>query len=83
MSTLTIELSTAAREFVESQVASPRYGTVSDYLEDLIRRESEEAAELIRLAQEGDQSGHPVDFTPNEWCAHVDQLREKIRHSAE
>ena len=49
MARLNVSLSDAMREFVQDQVTRGNYGTVSDYIRELIRRAQEEQVEQERL----------------------------------
>jgi antitoxin ParD1/3/4 len=74
MSTMNISLPDSLKSFVDEQVASRGYGTSSEYVRDLIRRERDRDS-LRRLLLEGAQSGpgEPADE------AFFTQLRERAR----
>ena len=61
MSRLTISMPAQMNEWVEAQISTGRYGNVSEYLRDLVRRDQErrEAAinELRALLDRADESG--------------------------
>lgn len=44
MATMNISLPDAHKEFVDSQIAERRYGTTSEYVRDLIRRDQDRVA---------------------------------------
>ena len=60
MATMNVSLPAAMKEWVENQTQTGRYGNVSDYVRDLIRRDQERAdkiAAMQRLIDEGRASG--------------------------
>ena len=64
MTTMNVSLPDSLREFVDSQVAERHYGTTSEYVRDLIRRDQDRVA-LRRLLLDGAQSdaAGPADAT--------------------
>ncbi len=77
MPTMNISLPENLKDFVESQVQSGDYSSVSEFMRDLVRREQKnrqrEALELQLL--QGLTSGESIDSTPEMW----DSLRERLR----
>jgi antitoxin ParD1/3/4 len=69
MQTMNISLPDQLKEFVDNQVGSGRYSTVSDYVRDLIRDDEKRAAQekLEALLVEGIQSGEPTEMTRQDW----------------
>jgi len=60
MSTMNVSLPEGMKRWVESQVATARFGNSSDYVCDLIRRDQERQAKIAhlqQLIQEGLESG--------------------------
>ena len=60
MATMNVSLPDQMKAWVETQADSGRYGNVSDYVRDLIRRDQErqeKIAEFQRLVDEGIASG--------------------------
>ena len=57
------------RRWVEAQIEAGRYGNLSEYIRELIRRDQDRAAQerLERLLLEGLESGNPIDVTPEFW----------------
>jgi antitoxin ParD1/3/4 len=57
------------RRWVEEQIKAGRYGNLSEYLRELIRRDQDRAAHerLERLLLEGLESGEPIQLTPEFW----------------
>lgn len=45
MSRLTISMPDQMNEWIESQIAAGRYGNVSEYFQDLVRRDQEAPSE--------------------------------------
>jgi antitoxin ParD1/3/4 len=69
MQTMNISLPDQLKEFVDHQVVSGRYSTVSEYVRDLIREDEKRAAQekLEALLVEGIQSSQPTDMTRQDW----------------
>ncbi|AXQ96141.1 type II toxin-antitoxin system ParD family antitoxin (plasmid) [Cereibacter azotoformans] len=61
MSRLTISMPDQMNEWVEAQIAAGRYGNVSEYFRDLVRRDQERreaaVAELRTMLERADASG--------------------------
>jgi len=74
MSTMNISLPDSLKAFVEEQVAEKGYGTSSEYVRELIRRE-QDRQHLRNLLLDGAQSppARPAD------AAYFDALRDRIR----
>ena len=70
MTTMNVSLPDSLREFVESQVAERHYGTTSEYVRDLIRRDQDRVA-LRRMLLDGAQS-EPAAAADTTW---FDELR--------
>ena len=67
MATMNVSLPDKMKEWVEAQTADGRYGNLSDYIRDLIRKDQERLAALEVLRREiqiGLDSGpaEPFDF---------------------
>ncbi len=69
MQTMNISLPDRLKEFVDHQVGSGRYSTVSEYVRDLIREDEKRAAQekLEALLVEGIQSSQPTEMTRRDW----------------
>lgn len=69
MQTMNISLPEQLKEFVDGQVGSGRYSSVSEYVRDLIRddekRKTQERLEALLL--EGIQSGDATEMTRQDW----------------
>ena len=77
MSTMNVSLPESMKDFVDEQVAQRGYGTSSEYVRDLIRRE-QDREKLRGLLLEGLESG-PGRAADR---AYFDELREGIRRRA-
>jgi antitoxin ParD1/3/4 len=69
MQTMNISLPDQLKEFVENQVGSGRYSSVSEYVRDLIRDDEKRKAQekIESLLMEGIQSGKPTGMTRQDW----------------
>jgi antitoxin ParD1/3/4 len=69
MQTMNISLPEQLKEFVDNQVGSGRYSSVSEYIRDLIRDDEKRKAQdrLEALLMEGVQSGEPTEMTRQDW----------------
>ena len=73
---MNISLPDSLQEFILAQVASGGYGSVSDYIGELVRADHAHTsleAEVIK----GLESGEPTPMTSADWSA----LRDRIRLS--
>jgi len=76
MTNLNISLPESMRSFVESRVKSGDYGTISEYLRDLIRAEQGKEQRLFdQLVKEGIESGPSEPFDK----ADIEKARAEIR----
>jgi antitoxin ParD1/3/4 len=69
MQTMNISLPDQLKEFVDDQVGSGRYSSVSEYVRDLIRDDEKRKAQekLEALLLEGIQSGDATEMTRQDW----------------
>ena len=69
MQTMNISLPEQLKEFVDLQVGSGRYSSVSEYVRDLIRDDEKRKAQekLEALLMEGIQSSGPTEMTRQDW----------------
>jgi antitoxin ParD1/3/4 len=74
MRTMNISLPDSLKAYVDEQVAGRGFGTSSEYMRELIRRD-QDRQQLRRLLLDGANSdpGAPAD------TAYFDQLREHVR----
>jgi antitoxin ParD1/3/4 len=75
---MNISLPENLKEFVESQVQSGDYSSVSEFVRTLVRREQKdrEREQLELRILEGLSSGDAVEVTPQMW----NQLRQRLRN---
>ena len=66
---MNISLPDQLKEFVDNQVGSGRYSSVSEYVRDLIRDDEKRKAQdrLEALLMEGIQSGEATEMTSQDW----------------
>jgi antitoxin ParD1/3/4 len=69
MQTMNISLPDQLKDFVDVQVGSGRYSSVSEYVRDLIRDDEKRKAQdrLEALLLEGIQSGEATEMTRQDW----------------
>jgi antitoxin ParD1/3/4 len=69
MPTMNISLPDPMKAFVEEEVSTGSYGSVSEYIRGLVREAQERKAnqKLERLLLEGMKSGMPVEVNPEFW----------------
>lgn len=79
MTTMNISLPESLKEFIDEQVTERGYGTTSEYVRDLVRKE-QDRWRLRSLLLEGGASGV---FGPADG-AYFESLRQRVRnHSGE
>jgi antitoxin ParD1/3/4 len=80
-STMNISLPDIMKEFVEEQVQSGGYGSVSEYMRELVRRDQKERAEarLEALLLEGLESGEPIPFNAEYRASLAQELAARRR----
>ena len=76
MATMNVSLPDSLKAFIEAQVSERGYGTSSEYVRDLVRREQERVG-LRELVIEGMRSGPGSELDE----AHFQRLREHVRNS--
>ena len=69
MQTMNVSLPDQLKEFVDDQVSSGRYSSVSEYVRELIRDDEKRKAQqkLEALLVEGIQSSEPAGMTRLDW----------------
>lgn len=84
MNTMNVSLPDQMRRWVDAQIAAGRYGNLSEYVRDLIRRDQQRQAEerLERLLLEGLESGAPIEVTPEYWEKKRQELLKRARARA-
>lgn len=78
MQTMNISLPDQLKEFVDEQVGSGRYSSVSEYVRDLIRSDERRTAQerIEAMLMEGIRSGAPTEMTREDW---TDIRREALK----
>lgn len=75
MTTMNISLPEALKTFVDEQVAGRGYGTSSEYVRDLIRRDQDrQRLRAVMLDGAASQPGAPAD------AGYFEALRRRVRH---
>jgi antitoxin ParD1/3/4 len=66
---MNISLPETMKDFVDEQVQGGGYGSASEYIRDLVRRDQKQRAEtrLETLLLEGIDSGEDIPVTPEFW----------------
>jgi len=69
MQTMNISLPDQLKEFVDGQVDSGRYSSVSEYVRELIRNDEKRKTQdrLEALLMEGIQGGEATEMTREDW----------------
>jgi antitoxin ParD1/3/4 len=69
MQTMNISLPDPLKQFVDAQIASGRYSSVSEYIRELIRQDETRKAreKLETFLLEGVRSGDPSPIRPEDW----------------
>jgi len=77
MLTMYVSLPGEMKEFVENQVNSGRYNSVSEYIRELIRKDEKDRAQerLEPMLLAGTESGSPTALTPENW----NEIRQEAR----
>ena len=77
MDTMNIALPAPLKQFVQEQVQRGGYGSVSEYIRDLIRSDQREKARQALEAEilKGLESGNPTPMTPEDWA----EIRAEVR----
>ncbi len=74
MTTMNISLPETLKSFVDQQVAGGKYGTSSEYVRELIRKDQDrQHLRCLLLAGAGSSPGAPVD------ASYFDHLRDRVR----
>jgi antitoxin ParD1/3/4 len=66
---MNISLPEQLKEFIDEQVRSGRYSSVSEYVRDLVRNDEKRKAQdkLESMLMKGIQSGEPTELTRADW----------------
>lgn len=77
MSTMNISLPDSLKSFVDEQVSERGYGTSSEYVRELIRRDQDrQRLRGLLLAGAASAPGSPAD------AAYFERLRDRVRKAA-
>ncbi|NEO88111.1 MAG: type II toxin-antitoxin system ParD family antitoxin [Spirulina sp. SIO3F2] len=81
MKTMNISLPETLRDYVDEQIEAGGYGTVSEYIRDLIRQDQRRKAKarVEALLLEGLDSGEATPMTEADWTAIRQTVQERIR----
>lgn len=77
MATMNISLPDDLKAFVDAQVAEHAYGSTSEYLRELIRKQRD-VEKLRGMLLDGFNSGPAVAVTPDTFKRMRDELRERM-----
>ncbi|MGB3695136.1 MAG: type II toxin-antitoxin system ParD family antitoxin [Spirulinaceae cyanobacterium] len=86
MTSINISLPESLKIYVEEQVSNAGYGTVSEYLRELIRQDKKRKAQerLETLLLESLDTGVATPMTAQDWQSIREAVREKaIQHTLE
>jgi antitoxin ParD1/3/4 len=83
MSSVNISLPEQMKAYVEEQVSKGGYGTVSEFVRDLIRQDQKRKAKekVETLLLEGLESGSPTSMSAQDWENIREAVRERIAQS--
>lgn len=84
METMNIALPESLKVFVQERVADGGYGSVSEYVRELIRADQKQRLEarIDTLLLEGLNSGGPIEVTPDYWEAKKRKLVERLSRAS-
>ena len=84
MPTMNISLSDQLRDFVDEQVNSGRYSSVSEYVRELVRADQKkrEREDLELRILEGLNSGEAAEATPAMWGQLKKDLRKRAKRAS-
>ena len=79
MDTMNIALPENLKSFVQHQVETGGYSSVSEYIRELIRKDQKEKARDALEAEilKGLESGEPTPMTAEDWTAIRDEVRRR------
>jgi antitoxin ParD1/3/4 len=80
MKSMNVSLPDSMRDYIDRQVQSGGYGSASEYVRDLIRRDQKRQTqeELENLLLEGLRSGHATDMSDRDWQDIRKAVRDKL-----
>ncbi len=80
MKTMNVSLPDTMRDYIEQQVKAGGYGSVSEYIRDLIRQDQKRKAKehLETLLLEGLDSGTATSMSDGDWTEIRQAVRDKL-----
>lgn len=80
MKTMNVSLPDTMRDYIEQQVKAGGYGSVSEYIRDLIRQDQKRKAKehLETLLLEGIESGTATPMSDQDWTEIRQAVRDKL-----
>ncbi len=80
MKTMNVSLPDNMRDYIEQQVKTGGYGSVSEYIRDLIRQDQKRKAKehLETLLLEGIESGTATPMSDQDWTEIRQAVRDKL-----
>ncbi|MGK7928464.1 MAG: type II toxin-antitoxin system ParD family antitoxin [Spirulina sp.] len=77
MKTMNVSLPDTMRDYIEQQVKAGGYGSVSEYIRDLIRQDQKQKAkeQIETLLLEGLDSGNATPMSDRDWR----EIRQAVR----
>ena len=80
MTSVNISLPEILKDYIDEQVVNGGYGTVSEYIRDLIRQDREQRSQkkLESLLLEGLDSGDATPMTSEDWDAVRDAVKSRV-----
>lgn len=81
MKTMNISLPETLRDYVDEQIEAGGYGTVSEYVRDLIRQDQRRKAKarVEALLIEGLDSGEATPMTDEDWASIRQAVQERVK----
>lgn len=81
MKTMNISLPETLRDYVDEQIEAGGYGTVSEYVRDLIRQDQRRKAKarVEALLLEGLDSGEATPMTDEDWAVIRQAVQERVK----
>ena len=80
MITMNVSLPEPMRDYIEQQVKTGGYGSVSEYIRDLIRQDQKRKAQahLENLLLQGLDSGSATNMSDRDWAEIRQAVRDKL-----
>ena len=80
MKTMNVSLPDPMRDYIEQQVKTGGYGSISEYIRDLIRQDQKRKAQehLESLLLQGLDSGSATNMSDRDWADIRQAVRDKL-----